>query len=61
MDKPPITLDRMKRQAKKLKKAMPGVTHTQCLEEIARQHGFQHYHEAFVVLSKETPTEGTAA
>lgn len=45
-----ITLDGMKRQAKKLKKAVPGVTHTQALEEIARNHGYSSYHEAQKVL-----------
>lgn len=49
-----VTLDGMKRQAKKLKKAVPGVTHTQALEEIARNHGYSSYHEAQKVLRPET-------
>lgn len=35
-------LDRLKRQAKKLK-AAAGITHAQALEAIARNHGFKTY------------------
>lgn len=44
------SIERLKKQAKQLKRAVPGTTHTQALEAIARNLGYSSYHEAQKVL-----------
>lgn len=52
MNRPlPTTIAGLKRQAKKLKKEA-GCTHSQALDQIARQMGYAHYNQALRHLAE---------
>lgn len=38
-----INLEQLKRDAKRLKKTTPGLTHTQAIERLARELGYKSY------------------
>lgn len=38
----PLNIEWMKREAKRLKKET-GLTHMECLDKLAQQHGFAHW------------------
>lgn len=44
-----LTLEGIKRRAKKMKREIP-ITHTQALERIAREEGYENYWEAVKAL-----------
>lgn len=57
MTQPPIRLGQLKRDAKRLKKATPGLKHHEALNEVARSHGFRDYRHARAELQPDDESE----